>query len=57
MSFDVGPTKQNAGDTGSAFEFKSLSMHDLQIMVDSEVRDVSNIIGLEVCCHSSLRVD
>jgi len=57
MSFDAGTTKQGANDTGSTFEFKSLSTHDLQVMVDSEIRDVSNIIGLEVCCHSPLRVD
>ena len=54
MSFDVGATKQKANDTWSTFEFKSLSTHDLQMMMDSEIRDVSNIIGLEVRCHFAL---
>jgi len=56
MTFDAGAAKQKASDTGSTLEFKSLSTHDLQVIVDSEIRGVSNIIGLEVCRHS-LRVD
>ena len=56
MSFDAGAANQKPGNTGSALEFKSLSTHDLQMIVDSEIRGVSNIIGLQVCCHSPLRV-
>jgi len=57
MSFDTGPTKQKASDIGSAFGFRSLSMHDLQMMVDSEIQDVSNIVGLEVRRHPLLRAE
>lgn len=46
ISFDLGPAKQKPG-TGSTFEFKSLSAHDLQTSVDSEIRNVSNIIDLD----------
>ena len=57
MSFDVGPAKPKGTDTGLTLELKSLSTHDLQMMVDSEIRRVSNIIGLEVRCHYLLRID
>jgi len=57
MAFDTGAAKQKPGDIGSTLEFKSLSTHDLQMIVDSEIRGVSNIIGLEVRCRSLLRVD
>ena len=57
MSFDVGPTKQKATDPVSTFGFNSLSMHDLQMMVDSEIRDVSIVIGLEVGFHLMLKVE
>lgn len=56
MSFDVGTTNQKPTDPVSTFEFNSLSTHDLQMMVDSEVRDVSIVIGLEVGCRPALRV-
>ena len=48
MPFDAVTTNPRGSDTGSALEFKSLSTHDLQMMVDSEIQGVSNIIGLEV---------
>ena len=48
ISFDIEPSEQERNDTGTVFESKSLSTHDLQTVVDSEVRDVSNVIGLEV---------
>lgn len=54
MPFDIGATNHKANATGSVFEFKSLSTHDLQMMVDSDIRGVSNIVGLEVCHHSAL---
>lgn len=57
MAFDAGATNQKASDTGSSLEFKSLSTHDLQMIVDSEIRDVSNVIGLEVRSHFPLRAD
>lgn len=57
ISFDVGPASGKPSGAESAFEFKSLSMGDLQAMVDSEIRDVSNVIGLEVRCHSQLGMD